>query len=203
MYQLADQVGRLNPGEYRKFRTISRDFFRALSTLQLIQWHDLCSNSVFFFLKLPGKVLGAAYNQVRLIVRNLRYISPKLMFPSNTLPGGTWHSFILGRIWGAIRGLGEILSSIFGILIVGRLIWYVVKVLMNCSHIHSVHGCSAKLAWSFCTEVFFSRNYQREQRQQGAMSGRYDNDPSSHPKQTMRDRITSVANWGCLNSLWL
>ncbi len=125
MYQLADQVGRLNPGEY---------------------------------------------------------ISPKLMFPSHILPGGSWHSFILGKIWGAFRGLGEIFSSIFGLLIVGRLVWYVVKVLMNCSYIHSVHGCSAKLAWSFCTEVFFTRNYRREQRQQGATSERSDNDPSSHPK---------------------
>ena len=96
MYQLADQVGRLHPGEY---------------------------------------------------------ISPKLMFPSHTLPGGSWHSFILGKILAAIRGLGEIFSTIFGLLIVGRLVWYVVKVLMNCSYIHSVHGCSAKLAWSFCIGV--------------------------------------------------
>ena len=89
MYQLADQVGHLNPGEY---------------------------------------------------------ISPKLMFPSYTLPGGSWHSFILGKIWGAFGGLGEIFSSIFGLLIVGRLVWYVVKVLMNCSYIHRMHGCPAKLA---------------------------------------------------------
>ena len=53
---------------------MTRDFFLTLSTLQLIQCNDLFSNSVFiiFFLKLPGNVLGAAYNQVRLIVRNLR-----------------------------------------------------------------------------------------------------------------------------------
>ena len=31
---------------------------------------------LYFFLKLPGNVLGAAYNQVRLIVRNLRYVIP-------------------------------------------------------------------------------------------------------------------------------
>ena len=42
MYQLADQVGSLHPGEY---------------------------------------------------------ITPKLMFPSHTLLGGSWHSSILGRIW--------------------------------------------------------------------------------------------------------
>ena len=58
---------------YRKFRTISRDFFSTLSTLRLIQCNDLCSKSVFFFLKLSENILGAAYNQVRFIVRNLRY----------------------------------------------------------------------------------------------------------------------------------
>ena len=110
-----------------------------------------------------------------------QYITPRLMFPPHTIPGGSWHSFILGKLWGAIRGLGENFSSIFGLLIVGRLVWYVIKVLMNCSYIHSVHGCSAKLAWSFCTEVFFTRNYRREQRQQGAMSEKSDNDPSNKP----------------------
>ena len=107
------------------------------------------------------------------------------MFPPHTIPGGSWHSFILGKLWGAIRGLGEIFSSIFGLLIVGRLVWYVIKVLMNCSYIHSVHGCSAKLAWSFCTEVFFTRNYRRDQRQQGVMLERSDSDPSNKPKPTL------------------
>ena len=31
--------------------------------------------NLYFFLKLPGNILGAAYNQVRFIVRNLRYTS--------------------------------------------------------------------------------------------------------------------------------
>ena len=65
---------------------------------------------------------------------------------------------------------------------------------MNCSYIHSVHGCSAKLAWSFCTEVFFTRNYRCEQRQQGAVSERSDNDPSNKPKSTIRDRIRNLGN---------
>ena len=80
-----------------------------------------------------------------------QYITPKLMFPSYTLPGGSWHSFILGKIWGAIRRLGEIFSTIFGLFIVGHLVWYLVKVLMNCGYIHRAHGCSPQLAWSFCT----------------------------------------------------
>ena len=72
---------------------------------------------------------------------------------------------------------------------------------MNCSYIHSVHGCSAKLAWSFCTEVFFTRNYWREQRQQGPVSERSDNDPSNQPKPTVRDRMKSFGSCGCLDSL--
>ena len=91
------------------------------------------------------------------------YITPKLMFPSHTLPGGSWHSFILGKIWGAIRGLSEVFSTIFGLFIVRRLIWYVAKVIMNCGYIHSVHGCSPQLAWSFCTEVLFTRHYRSAQ----------------------------------------
>ena len=89
------------------------------------------------------------------------YITPKLMFPAYTLPGGSWHSFILGKIWGAIRGLGEIFSTIFGLFIVGRLIWYLVKVLMNCGYIHRAHGCSPHLAWSFCTEVLFTHTLSK------------------------------------------
>ena len=113
------------------------------------------------------------------------------MFPPHTLPGGSWHTFILGKLWGAIRGLGEIFSSIFGLLIVGRLVWYVIKVLMNCSYIHSVHGCSAQLAWSFCTEVFFTRIYRREQR---SAAERSDNDPSNRPNQNVRNRIFNFGN---------
>ena len=120
-----------------------------------------------------------------------QYITPRLMFPPHTLPGGSWHTFILGKLWGAIRGLGEIFSSIFGLLIVGLLVWYVVKVLMNCSYIHSVHGCSAQLAWSFCTEVFFTRIYRREQ---GLVSERSDNDPSSGPRSNIRNRIFNFGN---------
>ena len=87
---------------YRKFRTVSRDFFTTLSTLRLIQWCGLsmyfskgrssrkewdrqnitiyrhmrlivrcglCMDEMIFPLK---NVLGAAYNQVRFIVRNLQ-----------------------------------------------------------------------------------------------------------------------------------
>ena len=119
------------------------------------------------------------------------YITPRQMFPPYTLPGGSWHTFILGKIWGAIRGLGEIFSSIFGLLIVGRLVWYLIKVLMNCSYIHSVHGCSAQLAWSFCTEVFFTRLYRRGQA--SSDPERADNDPSSKPKSS-RNNIFNFGN---------
>ena len=62
---------------------------------------------------------------------------------------------------------------------------------MNCSYIHSVHGCSAQLAWSFCTEVFFTRIYRKEQR---SAAERSDNDPSSKPNPTIRNRIFNFGN---------
>ena len=133
-----------------------------------------------------------------------QYITPKLMFPSYTLPGGSWHSFILGKIWGAIRGLGEIFSTIFGLFIVGRIIWYLFKVLMNCGYIHRAHGCSPQLAWSFCTEVLFTHHYQKVQRRRKAASGRTDTDPTESPtkkRRTMGENIRRVLSCGCIDDL--
>ena len=46
---------------------------------------------------------------------------------------------------------------------VGRLIWYLVKVCMNCGYIHKVHGCAPNLLWAFCTEVLFTQHYRKAQ----------------------------------------
>ena len=132
-----------------------------------------------------------------------QYIIPKLMFPSYTLPGGSWHSFILGKIWGAIRGLGEIFSTIFG-LFIGRLIWYLIKVLMNCGYIHRAHGCLPQLAWSFCMEVLFTHHYQKVQRRRKAASGGTDTDPTASPikrRRTMGESIKHVLTCGCIDDL--
>ena len=127
-----------------------------------------------------------------------QYITPRLMFPSHR-----WFMalFYIGQTLGCCLRIGRDFLFHFDLLIVGQLVWYVVKVLMNCSYIHSVHGCSAKIEWSFCIKVFFTRNYRHEQRQQGAMSERSDNDPSNQPKPTILDRIKSFGNFGWLNSL--
>ena len=135
-----------------------------------------------------------------------QYITPKPMFPSYTLPGGSWHKFILDKFWGAIRGLGEIFSTIFGLFIVGRLVWYLVKVIMNCSYIHSAHCCSPKLAWSFCTEVLFTHHYRKVQRRQrpSTANGRLDNDPTEHPRkrrQTIHEKVKNVFSCKCLDDL--
>ena len=58
---------------YRKFRIISRDFFPHFQPCGLYSAMIYVVILYFFFLKLPGNVLGAAYNQVLLIVWNLRY----------------------------------------------------------------------------------------------------------------------------------
>ena len=126
------------------------------------------------------------------------------MFPSYALPGGSWHKFILGKIWGAIRGLGEIFSTIFGLFIVGRLVWYLIKVIMNCGYIHSAHGCSPKLAWSFCTEVLFTHHYRKVQRRQrpSTANGRSDNDPTERPRKrrrTIQEKFKNVFSGNCLD----
>ena len=125
------------------------------------------------------------------------YITPKLMFPPHNLPGGSWHKFILGKIWGAIHGFGEVFATIFGLFIVGRIIWYLIKVAMNCGYIQGAHGCSPQLAWSFCMEVLFTHHYRKDQRRQQAVEfGRSDNDLSGRPrkKQTVREHLRSRAS---------
>ena len=121
------------------------------------------------------------------------------MFPPHTLPGGSWHKFILAKIWGAIRGFGEVFSMIFGLFIVGCIIWCLIKVVMNCGYIHGGHGCSPHLAWSFCTEVLFTHYYRRTLRQE--RPSRSDNDPSgcSRKRQTFCQRVTSIASCSCLD----
>ena len=134
-----------------------------------------------------------------------QYITPKLMFPSYTLPGGSWHTFILGKIWGAIRRLGEVFSTILDLFIVGRLVWYLVKVVMNCGYIHSAHGCSPHLARSFCTEVLFTHHYRKIQRRHRPnVSGRSDTDPSERPLKRRRavpESIKNVLSCGCIDDL--
>ena len=66
---------------------------------------------------------------------------------------------------------------------------------MNCNYIHSVHGCSAQLAWSFCTEIFFTRIYRREQRQHGSAAERSDNDPSNRQNPNLRNCILNFGNF--------
>ena len=92
-----------------------------------------------------------------------QYITPSNLFPSHTLPGGSWHAFILGKIWGSLRSLGEIASVGIATFMIGRLIWYLLKVLMNCHYLYKSHGCTAYLAWAMCTEVLFAYHYRRAQ----------------------------------------
>ena len=134
-----------------------------------------------------------------------QYITPKLMFPSYTLPGGLWHKFILGKIWGAIHGLGEVFSKILGLFIVGRLVWYLIKVVMNCGYVHSAHGCSPHLA-VVILQVLFTHHYRKSQRRcrPNIVSGRSDNDPSERPlkrRQTVPESIKNVLSYGCLDDL--
>ena len=90
-----------------------------------------------------------------------RYIGPNQLFPDVTVPGGSWHTFILGKIWGFFRSLGEAVSVFLAIVFIIRLIWFSIKVCTNCRFIYSVHGFSRTLMWSLCSDVLFSWNYRR------------------------------------------
>ena len=117
-----------------------------------------------------------------------QYITPNMLFPPYSLPGGSWHSFILGKIWGALRGLGEFTSSMIALFVILRLLWYIFKVLANCRYLYSVHGFSSKLAWSFCTEVFFTKHYQK------ACNNDYDEKPhkTGHSTNSFTKRVQQI-----------
>ena len=83
------------------------------------------------------------------------FITPGILFPNNVVPGGSWPTFVMGRVWGWLRSFGEITSIIVALVFIIRLLWYLAKVSCSCYHIHSVDGCSPNLAWSFCSDVFF------------------------------------------------
>ena len=91
-----------------------------------------------------------------------QYISPNQLFPAYTLQGGTWHNFILGKIWGFFRGLGEAFSTLFGIFLFFRIGLYLGKTAMNCYYLHASHGNSPQLLWGFCTETFMTRQYWKD-----------------------------------------
>ena len=90
--------------------------------------------------------------------------TPSNLFPSYTLPGGSWHTFILGRIWGYLRSLGEIASICLASFVIFGTLWYLIKVLMNCHYLYRSHGFTPILVWAFCTEVLFAYHYKRTTR---------------------------------------
>ena len=88
-----------------------------------------------------------------------QYISPDQLFPEYTLRGGSWTSFILGRLWGFFQSLGDFFSTLFGIFLFARFVWYLLKIAMNCRYLYQAHGISPNLLWACCTEVMFTRHY--------------------------------------------
>ena len=80
--------------------------------------------------------------QTGLITPN-QHLSPSVLFPSHTLPGGSWHTFILGKLWGAFRSLGEFTSAIIATIIIVRIIWFLIKLCVNCQVLYKQHGCAS------------------------------------------------------------
>ena len=114
-----------------------------------------------------GRLQDAVVHQIAGQVGNLKpgeYITPKQLFPSYAIPGGSWHTFILGKIWGTFRSLGEIFSAFMGTFLVGRFLWFLLKILMNCYFLKGHIGCSKSLFWSLCTDVYYSKRLRKNKK---------------------------------------
>ena len=89
------------------------------------------------------------------------YISPNQLFQPASIPGDSWHSFMLGKTWGFPRSMGEAVSVIIALIMIARIFWFLLKLVINWHFIYSVQGCSTKLLWSLCSEVLLSVNYRK------------------------------------------
>ena len=90
-------------------------------------------------------------------IRPETYISPLNLFPPGSLPSGSWHSFILGKFWGAIKQLGEVASIFVGVFLLTKTAWGLFKICANGYHLFLKHGISPQLLWACCIEVLFIR----------------------------------------------
>ena len=104
-------------------------------------------------------------------------ITPNVLFHDSSLPTGSWSTFILGKIWGWFRSLGEVASVFIASVMVTRALWFIFKSVMNFYHLYMVHGLSPELLFACCADVLFLRHYFRNGRQQRPPN----NPPENHP----------------------
>ena len=130
------------------------------------------------------------------------YISPSKLFPPGTIPGGSWHSFILGKLWGWFISLGETFSAIMAITVIVRLLWFLIKLMLNCRLLYAVHGCSRTLMWALCSDVLFSFNYKKAFNfTNKTVRGRNASNDSIYPHSARRHsrRPTNTGPFPCCN----
>ena len=88
---------------------------------------------------------------------SMKYVSPNDMFPNVALPGGSWQTFILGRLWGFLRSFGEVASAAIATIILSRLIFGFCKIMYHAWIIFNIHGCSKKILWSVFPDTWLTR----------------------------------------------
>ena len=99
------------------------------------------------------------------------HVSPNVLFPSYTIPGGSWSTLVMGKLWGFIRSFGEIASTILGVYLITRFLWELFKMCASTYHLYHVHGCAPQLCFALCMDVFHSREYMRTNRGPDARRG--------------------------------
>ena len=112
------------------------------------------------------------------------YISPHQLFPPYAIPGGSWHTFILGKLWGWLRSFGEFASAMIAIVFIVRFLWFLGKLFFSCRFLHEIHGCSRTLAWAFCSEMLFMFRYRQSRAARG-----FNNRRRSRQQPNQYDRV--------------
>ena len=107
-------------------------------------------------------------------------ITPFMAFPSETLPGGSWYTLILGPVMGFLRQLGDWTSILIAIFLIMRLTLLIITWLFTFRHMYRIHGFSKQLMWIFFGEIFHIKEYSKQ---------------NSHLRQERLRHHTSLRRW--------
>ena len=93
------------------------------------------------------------------------YITPQSLFPSFTLEGGSWTSFILGKFWGWLSTMGSYTG--IALFLYYSIHWSLelFKCIMSFSHFFDRYGWSLNLLYAICPGAHHSRQVQRDHRE--------------------------------------
>ena len=128
-------------------------------------------------------------------------VDPSQLFPSRVLYGGSWQTFILGRLLGYLHSLGEIASTLIGLYIIMRVIWELFKMMANVYQLYRANGCSITLFMVLCIDLFHSHNYMKAKtKEREELRAR--SPTVEQPKPSWRDRMSDMfpSNRGTTNN---